>query len=167
MPKATRTEIQESDSAGVLTDLREIQFDLSHSRGLISTLIFRDSRVRCVQAVIRSSRAMPLPLLMVGAGVGLRVVMPRMSAQQLTAVEFGSAIRQLPPPPRAFEHELQMTTEPAIHPLDVDDRARATRERILERPRMTNAGVDGDVCLGMTNHAARLAARERDMALVS
>lgn len=73
---------------GVLHDLREVVHDINHSRGLIYQLTLRDIRVRYKQAVMGFAWAILSPMLIVAAGVVVRVAMLHMAGQ---AFELGTA----------------------------------------------------------------------------
>ncbi len=66
---------------GVLHELREVFHDVNHSRGLIYQLTLRDIRVRYKQAAMGFAWAILSPLLIVAAGIVVRVAMLRMAGQ--------------------------------------------------------------------------------------
>jgi ABC-type polysaccharide/polyol phosphate export permease len=73
---------------GVLHELREVLHDVSQSRGLIYQLTLRDIRVRYKQAVMGFAWAILSPLLIVAAGIVVRVAMLHMAGRTF---EMGSA----------------------------------------------------------------------------
>lgn len=66
---------------GVLHELREVFHDVRHSRGLIYQLTLRDIRVRYKQAVMGFGWAILSPLLIVAAGIVVRIAMLHMAGQ--------------------------------------------------------------------------------------
>ena len=71
----TTPTLVDAPAAGALHDLREIVSDLSHSKGLIYQLTLRDIRVRYKQALMGFAWAILSPLLIVAAGVVVRVAL--------------------------------------------------------------------------------------------
>jgi ABC-type polysaccharide/polyol phosphate export permease len=72
-------------SAGAWHDLAEVVRDLRASRGLIVQLTLRDLRVRYKQAIMGVAWAILAPLLLVAAGVVLRVALLRLAGQGVSA----------------------------------------------------------------------------------
>lgn len=66
----------------MLHDLREIARDVTHARSLIFQLTLRDIRVRYKQALMGLAWAVLSPLLVVGAGVVVRVAMLHMAHER-------------------------------------------------------------------------------------
>ena len=77
----TTPTLVDAPSAGALHDLREIVSDLSHARGLIYQLTLRDIRVRYKQALMGFAWAILSPLLIVAAGVIVRVALLHMAGK--------------------------------------------------------------------------------------
>ena len=71
----TTPTLVDAPAAGALHDLREIVSDLSHAKGLIYQLTLRDIRVRYKQALMGFAWAILSPLLIVAAGVVVRVAL--------------------------------------------------------------------------------------------
>ncbi len=71
----------DAPASGALHDLREIVSDLSHARGLIYQLTLRDIRVRYKQALMGFAWAILSPLLIVAAGVVVRVALLHMAGK--------------------------------------------------------------------------------------
>jgi ABC-type polysaccharide/polyol phosphate export permease len=72
----------------VLGDLREIVHDLHATRELLLQLTMRDIRVRYKQAVFGFAWAVLMPMLVVGAGLVVRVAMAVVSGRALNAEIF-------------------------------------------------------------------------------
>lgn len=77
----TTPTLVDAPATGVLHDLREIVSDLSHARGLIYQLTLRDIRVRYKQALMGFAWAILSPLLIVAAGVIVRVALLHMAGK--------------------------------------------------------------------------------------
>ena len=69
-------------ASGIVHDLREIVHDIRHSRSLIYQLTLRDIRVRYKQALMGFAWAILSPLLIVAAGVVVRVALLHMAHEQ-------------------------------------------------------------------------------------
>jgi lipopolysaccharide transport system permease protein len=85
----TTPTLVEAPGSGVLHDLREVVSDLNRSRGLIYQLTLRDIRVRYKQALMGFAWAILSPLLIVAAGVIVRVALLHMAGKSF---EMTSAI---------------------------------------------------------------------------
>ncbi len=77
----TTPTLVDAPPAGVLNDLREVVSDLSHARGLIYQLTLRDIRVRYKQAAMGFAWAILSPLLIVCAGIIVRVALLHMAGK--------------------------------------------------------------------------------------
>jgi ABC-type polysaccharide/polyol phosphate export permease len=77
----TTPTLVDAPSTGVLHDLREVVHDINSSRGLIYQLTLRDIRVRYKQALMGFAWAILSPLLIVAAGIVVRVAMLHMAGQ--------------------------------------------------------------------------------------
>jgi lipopolysaccharide transport system permease protein len=77
----TTPTLVDAPASGALHDLREIVHDLSHARGLIYQLTLRDIRVRYKQALMGFAWAILSPLLIVAAGVIVRVALLHMAGK--------------------------------------------------------------------------------------
>ncbi|MEO7360963.1 MAG: ABC transporter permease [Gemmatimonadaceae bacterium] len=75
----------DAPTGSVLHDLLEILHDLGKSRSLIYQLTLRDIRVRYKQAVMGFAWAILSPLLIVAAGIVIRIAMLHMSGQPFDA----------------------------------------------------------------------------------
>lgn len=78
----TTPTLVDAPAAGALHDLREIVSDLSRAKGLIYQLTLRDIRVRYKQAVMGFAWAILSPLLIVAAGVVVRVALLHMAGKE-------------------------------------------------------------------------------------
>ena len=85
----TTPKLVDAPPVGVLHDLREIVSDLSHAKGLIYQLTLRDIRVRYKQAAMGFAWAILSPLLIVSAGVVVRVALLHMAGKSF---ELSSAV---------------------------------------------------------------------------
>jgi lipopolysaccharide transport system permease protein len=77
----TTPPLLDAPASGVLHDLREIVHDLSYSRDLLYQLTLRDIRIRYKQAVMGFAWALLAPMLIVGAGVVVRVALLHMAGK--------------------------------------------------------------------------------------
>ena len=73
--------------ATALEDLREIVSDLRASRSLITQLTLRDIKVRYKQAIMGFAWAILAPVLIIAAGIVVRVAISRMSGRPLEPSE--------------------------------------------------------------------------------
>ncbi len=78
----TTPTLVDAPATGVLHDLKEVVHDIRHSRGLIYQLTLRDIRVRYKQALMGFAWAILSPLLIVAAGVVVRVALLHMAGQR-------------------------------------------------------------------------------------
>lgn len=74
------------------TGVREVFREIVERRDLLTQLASRDVRIRYKQAVMGFAWALLTPLLLVGAGMVLRMAVVTMSGAQLDRTDFGSVI---------------------------------------------------------------------------
>ena len=82
----------DAPASGVLDDLREIVSDVHHARELIYQLTLRDIRVRYKQALMGFAWAILSPLLIVAAGVIVRVALLHMAGKPFEIISAAAII---------------------------------------------------------------------------
>jgi ABC-type polysaccharide/polyol phosphate export permease len=86
------TAVAADHRASILEDLREIVRDLGASRSLIAQLTLRDIKVRYKQALMGFAWAVLAPVLIIAAGIVVRVAMARMAGRPLEIDELTGVV---------------------------------------------------------------------------